>query len=133
MRYPKPWFPLSDDPKQCIHRTIRGCRPYRSSLLGYRFGRSGSSESVVYFCRLRWSSCGPASRGRSCRNRCRYRYICRPKRIRFPLRGRLKGRTRVHAYRTYPTSGLEISYRLRLSTICLHKSTRPILGIFRLQ
>lgn len=101
MRYPQPWFPLSDDPKQCIRRTIRGCRPYRSSLLGYRFGRSGSSGSVIYFCRLRWSSCGPASRGRSCRNRCRYRYICRPKRIRFPLRGHLKGRNCIGTYYTH--------------------------------
>ena len=56
MRYPQPWFPLSDDPKQCIRRTIRGCRPYRSSLLGYRFGRSRSSGFVSSFRRLRW--CG---------------------------------------------------------------------------
>ena len=37
-----------------------------------------------------------AKRG-SRRNRCRYRYICRPKRIRFPLRGRLKNKNRVRA------------------------------------
>ena len=101
MRYPLPWFPLSDDSIRCISRTIIDCHPYRSSRAGYRFGRSGSSGFVVGFRRLRWSSCAPAPRGRSCRDRCRYRYVCRPgellavdgcrhKRIRFPLRGRLK-------------------------------------------
>ena len=31
MRYPLPWFPLSDDPRRCILRTTTDCRPYRSS------------------------------------------------------------------------------------------------------
>ena len=35
------------------------CRHYRSSLLGCRFGRSGSSGFVVYFRRLRLSNCIP--------------------------------------------------------------------------
>ena len=101
MRYPLPWFPLSDDPSRYSCRTIRGCRPYRSSRAGYRFGCSGSSGFVAGFRRLRLSNCGPVRRVRSCRDRCRYRYVCRPggllavdgcrhKRIRFPLRGRLK-------------------------------------------
>ena len=58
-----------------------------------RFGRSGSSGSSGFaggFHRLRLSNCGLSPKGRSCRDRCRYRYICRPKRIQFPPRGRLK-------------------------------------------
>ena len=57
MRYPLPWFPLSDDPSRCIHRTTTDCRPYRSFLLECRFYRSGSSGFVGRFLRLRWSSC----------------------------------------------------------------------------
>ena len=57
MRYPQPWFPLSDDPRRCIRRTTTDCRPYRSSLSGCRFGRSGSSGLVGRFHFLRWSSC----------------------------------------------------------------------------
>ena len=67
MRYPLPWFPLSDGPSQYSCRTIRGYRPYRSFLLGCRFCRSGSSRFVGGFHRLRWSSCVPAPRVRSCR------------------------------------------------------------------
>ena len=89
MRYLLPWFPLSDAPRRCIRRTTRGCRGCRSSLLEYRFGRSGSSGFVGGFHRLRLSNRGLGPRRRSRRNRCRYKYICRPKRIRFPLRGRL--------------------------------------------
>ena len=59
--------PLSDDPSRYSCRTTKGCRPYRSSLLGCRFGRSGSSGFVGGFRRLRWSSYVPASRSRSCR------------------------------------------------------------------
>ena len=85
MHYPLPWFPLSDDPSRCSCRTIRGCRPYRSSLLGCRFGRSGSSGSVGGFRRLRLSNRGLALK--ACRNldRCRYRYTCRPRTL--PVRG----------------------------------------------
>ena len=101
MRYPLPWFPLSDGPNRCSCRTTVNCRLYRSSLSGCRFGRSGSSGFVGGSHRLRWSSCVPAPRVRSCRDRCRDRYICRPvglparggcrpKQIRFLLRGRLK-------------------------------------------
>lgn len=42
-------------------------RPYRSSLLGYRFGRSGSSGFAGGSRRLRWSSCVPVPKVRSCR------------------------------------------------------------------
>ena len=59
MRYPQPWFPLSDDPCRCILRTTTDFRPYRSSLSGCRFGRSGSSGLVGRFRFLRWSSCVP--------------------------------------------------------------------------
>ena len=66
-RYPLPWFPLSDNPSRYSCRTTRGCRPYRSSLSGCRFGRSGSSWFVGGFHRLRLSNRGLAPRGRSCR------------------------------------------------------------------
>ena len=85
MRYPQPWFPLSDDPSRCILRTTTDSRPYRSSLSGCRFGRSGSSGLVGRFRFLRWSSCIPMPRGRSFRDRCRYRYTCRPRTL--PVRG----------------------------------------------
>ena len=42
-------------------------RPYRSSLLGYRFGRSGSSGFAGGSRRLRWSSCVPVPKVCSCR------------------------------------------------------------------
>ena len=67
MRYPLPWFPLSDDSMRYISRTIIDCRPYRSSHVGCRFYRSGSSRFVGGFRRLRWSSCVPVPRSRSCR------------------------------------------------------------------
>ena len=74
---------------------------YWSSLSECRFGRSGSSGFVGGSRRLRLSSCGPVPKVRSCRDRCRYRYICRPvglpargscrpKRSGFLLRGSLK-------------------------------------------
>mgnify|MGYP001676505462 CR=1 FL=1 len=101
MRYPLPWFPLSDDPSRYSCRTIRGCRPYRSFHAGCQFGRSGSSGSVGGFRRLRLSNCGPVLKVRRNPGRCRYRYTCRPggllarggcrpKRSRFGFRGRLK-------------------------------------------
>ena len=99
MRYPLPWFPLSDDPSRYSCRTTVNCRPYRSSLLGYRFGRSGSSGSVGGFRHLRLSNRGLAPAVRRNPGRCRYRYICRlnfapvtdgcrPKRSGFGFRGR---------------------------------------------
>ena len=101
MRYPLPWFPLSDDPSRCSCRTIRGYRPYRSFLLECRFGRNGSSGFAGGFRLWHWCGCVLVPKVRSCRDRCRYRYICRPVglparggcrpiQIRFPLRGRLK-------------------------------------------
>ncbi len=39
----KPAHPFLDDLSRCIRRTIRDCRPYRSSRAVCRFGRSGSS------------------------------------------------------------------------------------------
>ena len=90
MRYPLPWFPLSEGTSRCSCRTTRGYRPYRSSLLGCRFGRSGSSRFVGGFRPRHWCGCVPVPRVRSCRDRCRYKYTCRPKRIQFSLRGRLK-------------------------------------------
>ena len=93
--------PFSNDPRRCIRRTIRDCRRCRSSLAGCRFGRSGSSGFVVTFSHLRWFNRKFVLKVHSCRDRCRYRYTCRPaglsargncrpKQIRFPLRGRLK-------------------------------------------
>ena len=60
----KPTQSLSNDSMRYISRTIIDCRPYRSSHVGCRFGRSGSSGFVVGFHRLRWSSCVPAPRVR---------------------------------------------------------------------
>ena len=101
MRYSLLGFPLSDGPNRCSCQTTRGCRLYRSSLSGCRFGRSGSSRFPVCFRLRHWCGCVLVLKVRSCRDRCRDRYICRPvgllarggcrpKRIRFPLRGRLK-------------------------------------------
>ena len=53
MHYPLPWFPLSDALRRCIRRTTTDCYPYRSFLLGCRFGRSGSSGFVGVFHLLR--------------------------------------------------------------------------------
>ena len=111
MRYPLPWFPLSEGTSRCSCRTTRGYRPYRSSLLGCRFGRSGSSRFVGGFRPRHWCGCVPVPRVRSCRDRCRYKYTCRPKRIRFPLRGRLKL--------------LRLSDDLCLSFCLRHRSVRP--------
>ena len=113
----KPAHPFSDDTKRCIRRTTTDCRGCRSSLLEYRFGSSGSSGFVVSFRCLRWFSCGPVPGVRSCRDRYRYRYICRPvgflavngcrpKRIRLPLRGCLRSRSRVRAFHSHSTSEL---------------------------
>ena len=49
MHYLLPWFPLSDALRRCIRRTTTDCYPYRSFLLGCRFGRSGSSGFVASF------------------------------------------------------------------------------------
>ena len=78
MRYPLPWFPLSDGPSRYSCRTTRACRPYRSSHAGCRFGCSGSSRFAGGFRRLWLTNCVSVPRVRSCRDRCRYRYICRP-------------------------------------------------------
>ena len=126
MRYSLPWFPLSDDPSRYSCQTTVNCRPYRPSRVGCRFGRRGSSGFVGGFLRLRWSSCVPAPAVRSCLGRCWYRYICRPvgflavngcrpKRIRVPLWGCLRSRSRVRVYHAHFTSGLKILYGLRIA------------------
>ena len=101
MRHPLPWFLLSDEARRCIHGTTIDCLGCRSSLLEYRFGRSGSSGFVGGFRLWHWCGCVLVPKVRSYRDRCRDRYTCRPvglpardgcrpKQIRFPLRGRLK-------------------------------------------
>ena len=113
MRYPLPWFPLSDDPRRCSCRTKPDCHPYRSSRAVYRFGRSGSSGFVGGSRRLRLSNCVPVPRVHSCRDRYRYRYICRPtgllavdgcrlERIRLLLRSSLKNRNLVRTAHILP-------------------------------
>ena len=90
------------------------------------FGRSGSCGFVDRFRLLRLSNRGLVPRVCNCRDRCKYKYICRPvglparddcrpKRSGFPLRGCLRSRSRVRAYRAHFTSGLEVSCRLRLA------------------
>ena len=101
VRVDRPSRPFSDAPKRRIRSTTTDCRGCRSSSAVCRFGRSGSSGFVGRFRRLRWSNYVPVPRVRRNLGRCRYRYTCRPvgflaangcrpKRIRFPLRGRLK-------------------------------------------
>ena len=85
MRYPLPWFLLLDDPSRCSCRTTANCHLYRSSLLGCRFGRSGSSGFVVVFRRLRLSNRGLGPAVHRTLGRRRYRYTCRPGG--FPARG----------------------------------------------
>lgn len=74
---------------------------HQSFHVGYRFCRSGSSELVGHLLRLRLSDREPVLKDRRNPDRCRYRYICRPvgfltvngcrpKRIRLPLRDRLR-------------------------------------------
>jgi len=55
----KPAHLFLDDPSRYSWSTTRGCRFYRLSLLGCRFGRSGSSGFVGVFRLLRWSGCVP--------------------------------------------------------------------------
>ena len=94
---------------------------------GMSIWSQGSSGLVGSFLCLRRSGYVPVPRVRSCRDWCIYRYICRlggflarggcyPKRIWFPLRGCLRSRSRVRAYRAHFTSGLEVSYWLRIAT-----------------
>lgn len=84
------WFRSSVCPSRNNPRIKPVCLRYQSSHAECRFYRSGSSGLVGRHFRLRLSNREPVPRARSCRDRCRYRYICRPKRIQFPLRGRLK-------------------------------------------
>ena len=48
MRYPLPWFPLSDDPSRYRYRTTAGCRPCRSSP----WDVAVVAVEVVHFLRL---------------------------------------------------------------------------------
>ena len=48
MRYPLPWFPLSDDPMRCISRIMRDYRECQSSLLEYRFSRYGNRRGIAF-------------------------------------------------------------------------------------
>ena len=93
------------------------CLRHRSSLSGCRFGRSGSSGLVGRLLRLRLSDREPVLKDRRNPDWCRYRYICRPvgflavngcrpKRIRLPLRGCLRSRSRVRAFHSHATSEL---------------------------
>ena len=95
------WFHSSVCPNRNNPRTKPDCRPYQSSHAGCRFGRSGSSGFVGGFRLWHWCGCVLVPKVRSYRDRCRDRYTCRPvglpardgcrpKQIRFPLRGRLK-------------------------------------------
>ena len=77
MHYPLPWFPLSVGSRRCSWRTKPDCSSYRQSLSGSRFW-SQWSGFVGGFHLLRWSDCVLVPGVRSCRDWCRYRYICRP-------------------------------------------------------
>ena len=71
------WFRSSVCPRRNNPRTKPGCLRYQSSHAECRFYHSGSSGFAGGFRRLRLSNCGPVRRVRSCRDRCRYRYVCR--------------------------------------------------------
>ena len=73
MRYPLPWFSLSDDPSRCIHRTTTDCRGCRSSRAGCRCGRCGNRRGIGF--RL-WRCQRFAPAVRNCLGRCRYRCSC---------------------------------------------------------
>ena len=107
----KPTHLFSDAPRRCIRRTTTDCRPYRPSHVGCRFGRSRSSGLVGRLLRLRLSNREPVLKDRRNPDWCRYRYICRLKRIQFSLRGRLKL--------------LRLSDDLCLSVCLRHRSVRP--------
>ena len=134
MRYPLPSFPLSDGPSQYSCRTTANYRPYRSSHAGCRFCRSGSSGFVGGFRRLRWSSCVPAPRGRSCHivsvgnDSMIFAVVERPFFTEVVAafkhfavgggglgRGRLKNRNRMRAYHTHSMSGLKVFSGLQLA------------------
>ena len=72
------WRNISDDPSRYSWRTTRGCRFYRSSLLGCRFARSGSSGFAGGFLRLRWFGCVLLLKTSRNPDQCRYRFISRP-------------------------------------------------------
>ena len=114
MRYPLPWFPLSDDPSRCSCRTTVNCRLYRSSRAGCRFGRSGSSGFVVSFRRLRLISHGLAPRVHSFRDWRRYRYIW-PSQTNPVSSSRSSERQKLPAFHTHPTLGLRVLYGLWLA------------------
>ena len=99
--FPLRSFRSSVYPNRDNLRTKPDCLHHRLSLSECRFGRSGSSGFVVGFRHLRWSGYVPAPKVRRNLGRCRYRYTCRPggfparggcrpKRLGFSLRGRLK-------------------------------------------
>ena len=106
-RHPLRWFCSSVCPSRNNSRTKPGCRRYRSSLSGCRFGRSESSGFPGCFRRLRWSNCVPAPRVRSCRDRCRYRYIC-PSQTNPVSSSRSSERQKLPAFHTHPTLGLRV-------------------------
>ena len=92
---------LSDDPSRYSCRTKPDCLRHRSSLLGCRFGSSGSSRLVGRFLDFQLSNCEPVLKARRNPDQCRYRYTCRPsgfpvrggcrpKRIQWHFRGRMK-------------------------------------------
>lgn len=123
-QFPLRSFRSSVCPNHNNPQTKPDCRPYRQSHVGCQFGRSGSSGLVGRFRLLRWSCCVAIPRVRSYRGRCRYRCTCRPvrflavngchpKRIWFPLRGRLKNGNRVRAcFPLHATPKLKALYGL---------------------
>ena len=139
MRYPLPWFLLSDDPSRCSCRTTTNCRPYRSSRAEYRFGRSESSLFLGGFLLLRLSNRGLAPAVRRNPGRRRYKYTChlngllarggcRPKRSGFGFRGRSHLN---HAGMTFPKL-LRLSDGLCLSVCPRHRSCTPKFLSYRL-
>ena len=127
-------FPLrssrfSDDPSRNNPQTTRGCRPYRSSHVGCRFGRSGSSLFLGGFLLLRLSSLGLARAVRRSLGRCRYRYICLPGG--FPVRGGCRPKRSGFGFRGY-LKLLRLSDGLCLSFCLRHRRCTPKFLSYRL-
>ena len=78
-------FLFQATPAGIVAETTAAYRPYRSSHAECRCGRSGSSSLPDSFRLRHWCGCAPVPTVRSCRERCRYRYICRLSG--FPARG----------------------------------------------
>ena len=100
-------FLFKDAPRRFIRRTTRGCRGCRSSLLEYRFGRSGSSGFVGGFTVFGYPIADLGQEGVAVGIGVDIGISAVPNESGFLFEVLLKNRRRVRATYT-PTSGLKI-------------------------